>query len=182
MGRRVRASCEDAMTNETKKQERIRAVAGSVEGVGMQRYGLYRKAWDQIKAADQNGFYLEAITLIESLISDRLESRARYLTGENHGFQNLGRLLTRVRTTDRDPEFSEAYKAIAEWRDKRNGAMHELVKFEHGVSVTWDEKVKPLPSIVRQGRDALKAYDTLDKRDRRRAGRKTATDPHAFRG
>jgi hypothetical protein len=170
------------MTNKTQKQKRIRAVAGSEQGVGMQRYRLYQRAWDQIGTAVQSGFYLEAITLIESLISDRLESRARYLTGDDHGFQNLGPLLKVVRATDRDPDFLEAYKAIDKWRDSRNGAMHEVVKFEQGACVTWDDKVKPLPSIVRQGRHALKAYDTLDKRDRRLAGRRTATDPHAFRG
>jgi len=176
----VPAIYEGAMTDKTKN--RIRAVAGSDRGVGMQRYELYRKAWDQIEAANQSGFFLEAITLIESLISDRLESRARYLTGEDHGFKNIGPLLTLVRARDRDPDFLNAYKAIDEWRHKRNGAMHEVVKFEQGASATWDEKVKPLPSIVRQGRAALKAYDTLDKRDRRLAGRRTATDPHAFRG
>jgi len=170
------------MANKTEKRRRVRAVAGKEDGAGMQRYELYRRAWDQIGAASRSGFYLEAITLIESLIADRLESRASYLTGKDKGFQNLGPLLSLVRAEDRDPAFLEAYKAIDEWRDRRNRAMHEVVKFEDGVSVTWDEKVKPLPHIVRQGRDALKAYDTLDKRDRRLAGRITATDPHAFRG
>jgi len=137
------------MTNKTEKRNRIRAVAGSDPSIGMRRYELYRKAWDQIESAEQNGFFLEAITLIESLISDRLESRARYLTGEDHGFKNIGSLLTSVRSQDRDPDFLVAYKAIDEWREKRNGAMHELVKFEQGDSATWNDKVKPLPSIVR---------------------------------
>ena len=36
------------------------------------KYDAYREAWTRIKQAQKNGFFLEAITIQESIISDRL--------------------------------------------------------------------------------------------------------------
>ena len=36
------------------------------------KYYSYREAWTRIKLAQENGFYLEAIAIQESIISDRL--------------------------------------------------------------------------------------------------------------
>lgn len=70
-----------------------RFVAKSGLGVGNHRYELYAHAWEHTKTAIDRGFYLEAITLLESLLSDRMESRASFLTGANKGFKNLGSLV-----------------------------------------------------------------------------------------
>jgi hypothetical protein len=42
------------------------------------KYLSYREAWTRIKQAQEQGFYLEAVTLEESIITDRLIS---YLVG-----------------------------------------------------------------------------------------------------
>jgi len=42
------------------------------------KYLSYREAWSRIKTAQEHGFYLEAVTLEESIIADRLIS---YLVG-----------------------------------------------------------------------------------------------------
>lgn len=155
------------MNMKSAKLKRVRAVAGSANQVGMTRFQLYRNAWGRVADAESKGFYLEAITLIESLLSDRLESRARHLTGTDHGFRNLGPLLNSLRKADSDAAFLQAYGLIDVWRAKRNEALHELVKFEEDHRVTWEDKVRPLPQIVTQGRAVFRKYDRLVKQDRK---------------
>ena len=43
--------------------------------VGHDRYQLYKASIDQYQKALKDGYFLECITLMESLIKDRLESR-----------------------------------------------------------------------------------------------------------
>lgn len=38
------------------------------------KFWSYREAWTRIKQAQEQGFYLEAVTIEESIISDRLMS------------------------------------------------------------------------------------------------------------
>jgi hypothetical protein len=57
-------------------------VQGNVE-----KYDSYREAWARIRQAQDSGFFLEAITIQESIISDRLIS---FLSrpGASHSFIN----------------------------------------------------------------------------------------------
>jgi hypothetical protein len=56
-----------------------RISAGSAPGLGTDRYRLFRSAAQQIKAAMDAGYYLEATTLVESILAERLEKRAQFL-------------------------------------------------------------------------------------------------------
>ena len=66
---------------------------------GKIRYVRYKHVLEQYKKAMENGFYLEAVTLMESIISDRLESRAAYLEKTN-GFETLGKLCNILSSDD----------------------------------------------------------------------------------
>lgn len=54
---------------------------------------LFERARLQIERSMEHGFYCEAITLSESIIADRLESRLSYLKQHNCGFRMLGELV-----------------------------------------------------------------------------------------
>jgi hypothetical protein len=163
------------------KTKRERAIAIPHAGVGMTRYQLYRKAWGRVESATEAGYYLEAITLLESILTDRLESRASYLTGRNEGYQNLGPLIHTLRQHESIADFRPIIDRIDAWRERRNEALHEIVKFQRGERPTWEEKVGPLPQIVREGKKVLCAFDAVDKRERRNNGaRPAATEPAAF--
>lgn len=106
----------------------------------IQKYLSYTKAWEQINAATEAGFNLEAITIEESIISDRLLS---YVLGVDpspkvHKRSNLGELITRWRKLAGasliKPDGSDLGKATDEWRIKRNTAVHGLVKSSPGTS------------------------------------------------
>ena len=55
--------------NMRKSQTSDKAIIGNAE-----KFEAYREAWSRIKLAQENHFFLEAITIQESIISDRLIS------------------------------------------------------------------------------------------------------------
>ena len=57
-----------------------RDIAVHGDGLGDRRYYRYCAAFDRADRAMQDGYYLEAITLLDSLIFDRLSSRLYHLT------------------------------------------------------------------------------------------------------
>ena len=165
----------------TGKVKRERAIAAPNAGVGVTRYHLYRKAWERITSAAKAGYHLEAITLLESILTDRLESRASYLSRQNVGYQNLGAVLSLIRKHENVEEFRPVISAIDAWRERRNGAVHEMVKFQPDERPSWEDKTSSLPDIVNEGRRVLRAFDTLDKLERRKnKARPAATEPAAF--
>ncbi|MBK8182926.1 MAG: hypothetical protein IPK63_08495 [Candidatus Competibacteraceae bacterium] len=64
-------------------KNRNRAIATADNNIGITRYQLYKRAYAKINESIKQGFYLEAISIIESLISDRLESRLTFLKGSD---------------------------------------------------------------------------------------------------
>lgn len=88
-------------------KSRKRAVAPPHGNVGGHRYTGHARIRDQVDAALAAGFPLEAITLIESVLADRRESRASYLTGADQGFSTLGHLIKVLRAegVDDNPDF-----------------------------------------------------------------------------
>lgn len=135
------------------KRERAEAYTG--KGYGTQRYWLYCAAREHILVCIQRGVYLEAITLIESLIADRLESRISYLVGENYGFKTLGNLISKTRECEKDAEIRMITDKIDHWRAKRNLALHEIVKIEKGTDLTWEERMERNRKIAIEGYQVL---------------------------
>jgi len=100
------------------------------------KYFSYSEAWVRIKKARGAGFYLEAVTLQESIITDRLVSFL-VCVGEIHvesriekcSFGQLIQLWTkRVRQPIPVPHFSDLRSAVDEWRKHRNRVVHGMVK------------------------------------------------------
>jgi hypothetical protein len=100
------------------------------------KYFSYREAWVRIKKARGYGFYLEAITIEESIITDRLVS---YLVrvgeikpGAQIERQSLGQLIQcwikRVSDPIPDKYFGDLRPAIDDWRRRRNRMIHAMVK------------------------------------------------------
>ncbi|MEI7845514.1 MAG: hypothetical protein WCK35_06905 [Chloroflexota bacterium] len=92
---------------------RKRAVRTPENEIGMARFNLYKEAITRINAAIDQGFFLEAITLVKSLISDRLESRLTLLKGEDFSFRTLGELISETRNRETDPKLRELVIVIS---------------------------------------------------------------------
>jgi hypothetical protein len=92
----------------------------------------YSFAFKRINHAIEEEFYLEAITLCESIISDRLLSyvnfhRAKPLA-EKEGLGKLTRELSRLTHGSVQWKDSDLIVRLDEWRDKRNLLVHGAAK------------------------------------------------------
>lgn len=142
------------MPSTTKK---TRAVNIPGNPVGMQRYDLYKQAIAWTDVAIERGFYLEAISIIESMITDRLESYLSRVLGKDVSFQTLGPLIQTIRKekiTDEELRML-AITNLDEWRRKRNNSLHAMVKLEEGDPTTWEDRKKELPVIAEEGKEIL---------------------------
>lgn len=103
----------------------------------------YKEAWSRIKKAQEQGFYLEAVTLQESIITDRLIS---YLVGvgaieravELHKYPNFGKLIDKWKIQNPKPidiqDYRDLQTAVCEWRKRRNNVVHGMVKSHPGTA------------------------------------------------
>lgn len=120
---------------------RKRGEAFSGDGYGTRRRMLFERARLQIECSIEHGFYCEAITLSESIIADRLESRLSYLRQQNCGFQMLGGLVKELGKEERNQLMLDTVQAVDVWRQLRNRAVHEMVKIAaRGPVDDWQDK------------------------------------------
>lgn len=148
------------------KEQRTRAIALADNDIGQKRYVLYKNVITRINQACQDGYYLEAITLLESLITDRLESYLTFIKGENVGFENLGKLIdifkSKALADKIDDELrNTVLQDVNEWRKKRNAVLHEMAKIDFGNQQTWEQKCQELDKIADDG---LSIFRKIDKR------------------
>ena len=122
-----------------RKKRLLRAIP--VPGDNANKYFGYREAWGRIRKAQGFGFYLEAVTLEESIIADRLISflvRAGAMPPsapiDKIGF---GQLVHRWMEVVPEPiptkHHADLRSAIDEWRKQRNRIVHGMVKCMPGI-------------------------------------------------
>lgn len=143
---------------------KIRALT-NIDGVGKQRFELYKKAYDWINHSIKEGFYLESIALIESLIADRLESRLSFLSKKNFAFKTLERIISKCNDIETDPNLkSIVLNDLVRWKDNRNKALHEMVKIEKGTSIDWDTRRNLTRKSAKDGLKLLRIIDNSVKK------------------
>ena len=100
------------------------------------KYFSYREAWGRIKQSIALGYYLEAVTLEESIISDRLISylvRVGAVKSDSKlQTQPLASLIrewkSHVPETICDSFCHDLQSEIDDWRMRRNKVVHSMVK------------------------------------------------------
>lgn len=104
------------------------------------KYLSYREAWARIKLARQHGYFLEAVTIEESIISDRLLSFLEKSCGvilKDATKFNLNQVATawakefEVRLMTDGIALAEArdiHQRLDAWRSQRNRVVHGMVK------------------------------------------------------
>lgn len=147
-------------------QKRTRALAKLDNSVGNYRYNIYREAYRRIKQAIDNGYYLEAITLIESLISDRLESRVSFILKEDYSFRTLGELIPKIVKYEPNNDLKILVTTeLNEWRMQRNKALHQMVKIQEGEIPSWSERSSNLKDIPIAGIIIFRKLNKIMKKD-----------------
>jgi hypothetical protein len=120
------------LTKEAQMAEARKEVTGNKP-----KFKSYSEAWKRIKAAQEAGFYLEAIAIQESILSDRITSYLAYCgllpKNKNPGLWELLEAWKRDPASAKGEEFSDLRNAINDvWRGMRNDAIHGLVKSAPG--------------------------------------------------
>jgi hypothetical protein len=131
------------------------------------KYDSYREAFARIKAAQEAGFYLEAVTIEESVISDRVTSwlSANAISGKAPPRTGapFKQLIVRWRELWQasHPEETETTKridAIDQWRECRNTLVHAIAKSAPGTAtIPVDQFLELAKRVAKEGEQHAKA-------------------------
>jgi hypothetical protein len=148
----------------------------------MYRYQLFRSTAEHIVGAFHAGFYLEAVTLIESVLGERFESRLQYHDVQDPGFHTLGYVIKSLRRREKEgSDFKELLERADQWRLDRNCVLHEIAKTAEGDRRPFRNKLKISRAVVLDGTRLLLDFHELDEAARKRAGKRPpASSPDAF--
>jgi len=104
--------------------------SSSAKAKNSTKYWSYIEAFDRMESAQKLGFFLEVVTIAESIISDRLLSflwKRGSLDASKHDVTtSFGKLIEKWKAYDAaDTTLAEK---VDTWRKKRNTVVHSIVK------------------------------------------------------
>lgn len=158
------------MSNTGRKR---RAINLPGNDIGKQRQALLRDAYGRINEAIEAGFMLEAITLCESIIADRLEARRAWLHNQAENKRRFGMLAELVNDlqgkgkgsiADNAEEVAPVYEEVLGWAARRNSSLHEMAKLAEGENVTWQTRYAALAKIANEGKKLSRKVGNLVKK------------------
>ncbi len=137
-------------------------------GVAKNRFEILKEVIARYNKSMKEGYYLEAITLCESLICDRLESRIGELTRRDPPFGMLGPLCTQLQKgLETDAALITIYDNINTlWREKRNKAIHQSAKISKAQPKVWSDFLNDAKKAAKEGMKFFRALDKELKRVR----------------
>jgi len=145
------------------------------------KHSSYALVFGWMKRALAHGFYLEAVTIAESVISDRLISQLCRLGALDPGVSvekhSLGRLMTiwesAVPEPIRDAHFEELQSAADTWRLRRNRVVHGIVKTAPGgAPPNTAEFKRDAETVARDGYRLAKSVCNWYTREKNRRSRR----------
>ncbi len=143
--------------------KKIAATVGK-DITGKQKYEIMRSAVSRYNTAMEHNFYLEATALIESLITNRLESRLAGLTSDEVEIDTLGNLIKKIKKTELETDtelYSIMTNEINAWREKRNITIHRAAKLVKDEKKDFAQFLEVAKDTATEGR---KIFDQYNKR------------------
>ena len=105
---------------------------------GKERYEVIKAAISRYDTAIEHSFFLEVTALIESLISDRLESSLGELIKAPVSFDTISNLLNSLRKVETDTVLKEIINKQRNSRcGDRNAMIHQSAKIELDKKKEW---------------------------------------------
>lgn len=139
-------------------KKKIRATILDIPG--QEKYEIIKAAISRYNTAIEHSFFLEATALMESLISDRLESRLGELTKSPVSIDTIGNLLNSLRKIETDFVLKEIMnRQINNWCGDRNTVIHQAAKIELGKKKKWQDFIKQAEKTAKDGRKIFDAYN-----------------------
>lgn len=159
---------------------------------GDRRARRYTAAFDWVMESIETGHYLEAVAVLDSLLSDRLASRYWHVRKERPTSKDTVAGLCRkllegfdIKTNpavETDRSFIAVIEAIKVWTAARNDAIHATAKI-----FSMDDPDAEFASALElhcataiDGVRLLQEFDDLDTAARKLAGEIPGTYPNAF--
>jgi hypothetical protein len=178
-----------------------RPVSTAAARLGDERYRLIRAAFKHAQLAFRNGQYLETVTVLESILTDRLGSLVHGSLGNEvtlrHTFGGLIKLAkknavlprpgteSKVSRSRRSAlpadvlQFLDTHGAL--WWDLRNHAVHGMAKLRVQNDETFAARYDKLRNVSLLGFVVLLQLDAYDQRERKANGAgRAATWPDAL--
>lgn len=137
----------------------IREIADTPEK-GKIRNNLYTAVISRYKQAMDASYYLEAITLMESLITDRLESALNYYEcpSQPSSYPTFKYSLDQLH---KEGIISDGlYSDLDNWRASRNMALHNMAKIEKGDAPVFAARYSTISSIAQMGYTLFRKLET----------------------
>lgn len=122
--------------------------------LGKAKQELYRKAHKHLDRATNKGSHIEVIAILESLMSDRLESAISSITGQSQAVNSLGSLISKFHQIH--PLDEELRLRLHEWNRHRSQIIHQIVKLTENYTPTWAERITFARRIAAEGKILLK--------------------------
>ena len=140
------------------------------EFVKIVRWQFYARAFSRINEAIKKKFYLEAITLEESIMSDRLESRLDVVKAEKpQEYKTLGKLIGAMKDKNINTLNQEQFQLLEEvnewYSNGRCLLLHEMVKFNSLYeNMHWQERYDSAKEVAIKGKQLAQALSDLVKK------------------
>lgn len=150
-----------------KRQQPKRLEGGKGTNTSLQRRELYRLANEQLNAAYNNGFYIECVSICESIIADRLEARLQFLrrkTDQPTRISEVGKLLNQLGHIEPSESLDllVTYEQIRAWSSSRNEVIHQFVKItENNFRLTPKARERRSAKAARDGRVLMRKIASL---------------------
>lgn len=121
------------------------------------RRDLRAQAQQRMTAAMAAGYFIEAVALQDSMISDRLEDLLG-LHQEHVAMNSTGQLAHLSRALDPDT-FDELAERVRRWAEHRNVVVHQMVKVGPTHEDTWAERLQEAQRTAQAGLALLTEVD-----------------------
>ena len=119
---------------------------------------MYKQAWERYNEAHDAKYFIECIAIVESLISDRLESLANQISASSkYSYSTMEKLITYLCGKNQsqllNDEIVSVINKIKVWKNGRNKAIHEMAKLSEDLNETFEQKYGELSQIADKGRE-----------------------------
>ena len=122
--------------------------------MGKAKQVLYQQAHQRIERCLKIGAHIEAVALIESIMSDRIESALVAPSGNQLEASTLGSLVSRIDKIEPMP--TDLKRDILVWNKSRAFVVHQMVKLTNDHGGEWNERIAFARRTAREGQDLLK--------------------------
>lgn len=136
----------------------------SNQSIKNERAKLLKFCHARIRLSIENEYYLEAISLIDSVITDRLESILSRSLEADPKFRTLGEAIKDVKKLQLHWSDSELLDELERWSWRRNRWLHEVAKISSDESWSVSERISEMKCSAVDGSLLLKRLISQDKK------------------